>query len=107
MISKLSNQDVFPVHRMINKKYEKEAKDDAKIVSSLYRPVRWMTTPARRLPKVLLRTAGRRCDPASALEIFFVTRKYRGTENIIYNFISDTIILTESCAAVCKAMIRY
>jgi hypothetical protein len=35
MISKLSSQEVFPVHRMINNAYEAEAQVDAKIVSSL------------------------------------------------------------------------
>jgi hypothetical protein len=38
---------------------------------------------------VLLSTAGRRWEPASALEMFFVTRKYRGTENIIYRCLSE------------------
>jgi hypothetical protein len=60
MISKLSNQDVSPFHRMIKSPYEIEAHDVARSVSILYRPVRCITIPARRLPNVLLRTAGRR-----------------------------------------------
>ena len=55
----------------------------AKIVKSLYLPVLWIVRPARRPPTVFPSTAGKRCEPAAVLEAFAVTRKYRGTLNIM------------------------
>ena len=52
--------------------------------------------PESNPPTVFPKTAGKRCDPAVVFDAFCVTRKYRGTENII-----------ATCAEVCNAMIAY
>jgi hypothetical protein len=47
-----------------------------------------MKYPAIKDPKVLPTNAGTRREPAAEFEAPRVTWKYRGTENIIYKYIS-------------------
>ena len=46
-----------------------------RIVRDLYRPVFWIRKPERSPPTVLPRTAGKRCVPATVLELDCVARK--------------------------------